>query len=159
MTTFRIAGEDDLEALAALRWEFRREGAEGDPSDCEKWDFIEACTLFLQRGLRRRIWVYWVAEEAGEIVSHVFVQMIEKVPKPGDLNGKWGYVTNVYTRPAFRDRGIGSELMGNVVAWAKEIGLELLIVWPSRESVPFYRRAGFSPPEEMMELVFQEVED
>ena len=137
-----------------MRWEFRREAGEtqeSDPSDCDRWDFIEACALFLERGIRRGTWVYWMAEE-GQIVSHVFVQMIEKVPKPGDLNGKWGYVTNVYTRPAFRDRGIGSGLMERVVSWAGEIGLELLIVWPGEESVPFYQRAGFAPSKEIMEL-------
>ncbi len=111
--------------------------------------------LEMERSNLAGITVGTVAVEAGEIVSHVFIHLVEKVPKPGDLDGKWGYVTNVYTRPAFRGRGIGSELMRNVTNWAREIGLELLIVWPSRESVPFYERAGFSPSDEIMELIFQ----
>ncbi|MBW3622053.1 MAG: GNAT family N-acetyltransferase [Armatimonadetes bacterium] len=155
MRNFRVVGEQDLEALAAMRWDFKTEGTPDASTDCDRWDFIEACTLFLQRGLRRETWVYWVAEEAEEIVSHLFIQMIEKVPAPGDLHPKWGYVTNVYTRPDFRDRGVGSELMEHVVRWAGEIGLELLIVWPSRESATFYRRAGFENSGEIMELNFE----
>ena len=55
----------------------------------------------------------------------------------------FGYVTNVYTRPAYRNQGIGTQLMSNVTAWAKQQNFENLIVWPSERSVPFYGRAGF----------------
>lgn len=152
---YRLADEPDLETLALMRWEFQTEGLE-PAADCDKWDFVEACALFLQRGLQRRNWVYWVAEADGRIVSHIFVQVIEKVPKPGQMNGRWGYVTNVYTRPDCRNRGIGTELMRRVKSWAEEIDLELLIVSPSAESISFYERAGFTAESEFMELLFHE---
>jgi GNAT superfamily N-acetyltransferase len=152
---YRVAGEKDLEALALMRWEFQREDRP-EPLSCEAWDFVEACALFLQRGLAQRNWAYWVAEAEREIVSHLFVQFVEKVPKPGQLHGRWGYVTNVYTKPNFRNRGIGSELLRRVRSWAEEIGLELLIVWPSERSVPFYERAGFSANSEILELILSE---
>jgi hypothetical protein len=30
-----------------------------------------------------------------------------------------------------------------VTTWARGAGLELLFVWPSEESIPFYERHGF----------------
>ncbi len=39
-----------------------------------------------------------------------------------------------------------------MIDWALEQRLELLIVWPSERSVSFYRRAGFAPSAEMLEL-------
>ncbi len=74
-----------------------------------------------------------------------------KVPKPNRLVDALGYVTNVYTRPAYRDRGIGTRLMTSVLQWAEEQDLESLIVWPSTASIHFYERAGFRGSSEMRE--------
>jgi GNAT superfamily N-acetyltransferase len=133
---FRIATEFDLDALAQMRWDFRLEGSPGTPVH-DRQSFLEACTAFLRQGLMSQRWVYWVAVCEGTIVSHVFVQRIEKVPKPNRLDDGFGYVTNVYTRPAYRGRGIGSELMAHVVEWAQAQDLECLLVGPSDTSVRF----------------------
>lgn len=77
------------------------------------------------------------------------------------------YLTGVFTRPAFRDRGVGSELSRAVIDRARESQLHLLPVWPSQRSVPFYgaqrrrapegarpqKREGFVPSPEALELV------
>jgi GNAT superfamily N-acetyltransferase len=78
------------------------------------------------------------------IISHIYVVKVKKVPKPGKLNGSWGYVTAVYTVPEHQNKGIGSMLMDAVKEWSRQQELELLIVWPSERSVPFYDRAGFN---------------
>ena len=105
-----------------------------------------------------------VAENAGEVVACVFLQLVEKVPSPGRETNHWGYLTNFYTSPEYRGRGIGRQMLDALINSAQEKDLELLIVWPSPESVSIYERAGFSdvnkfhsdpgdhPP---MELVFQ----
>ena len=134
--------ERDLPALAEMRWNFRTEDSPDTPRT-SKDAFIAACTGFLRRGLEMGNWVYWIAERDGTMVSHIFVQRIAKVPKPNRLHEEYGYVTNVYTRPAYRRQGIGSELLRRVQAWAKEQDLEMLIVWPGGNAVPFYEREGF----------------
>jgi GNAT superfamily N-acetyltransferase len=116
---------------------------------------LEACTAFLRQGLASQRWVYWVAVCEGTIVSHIFVQRIDKVPKPNRLDDGFGYVTNVYTRPAHRGRGIGSELMAHVIEWAQAQDLECLLVGPSDASVRFYERAGFRWNEDLMECVIR----
>jgi GNAT superfamily N-acetyltransferase len=151
---FRIATESDLDALAQVRWDFRLEESLGTPVHGRQ-SFLEACIAFLRRGLASQRWVYWVAVYEGTIVSHVFVQRIDKVPKPNRLDDGFGYVTNVYTRPAYRGRGIGSELMAHVVEWAQAQDLECLLVGPSDASVRFYERAGFRWNEDLMEYVIR----
>ena len=76
---------------------------------------------------------------------------MRKVPKPNRLDDALGYVTNVYTRPAYRGQGICTQLMANVLQWASEHDLESLIVWPSEASVGFYERAGFRGSPDMLE--------
>jgi GNAT superfamily N-acetyltransferase len=147
---YRLAMENDLIALAEMRWDFRMED-NGIIPVVSRQDFMDACASFLSRGLADGRWAYWVAELEGEIVSHIYIQRIYKVPKPNRLQDAYGYVTNVYTRPAYRGQGIGSELLRHVLDWAKEQDLECLIVWPSERSVAFYERAGYTAAHEILE--------
>ena len=150
MTIYRLATEADAPELAQMRWDFRLEEAPGatrhDPAT-----FLHACTAFLRQGLAEQRWTYWLAQRDTIIVSHIFIQRVPKVPKPNRLDDALGYVTNVYTRPAYRGQGIGTRLMVQVLAWARDNDLESLIVWPSEVSVRFYERAGFRGTSDMLE--------
>ena len=151
---YRIATEQDLTQLSYLRWDFRMEG--GEIPIVSKEEFIAACTSFLKHSLESDYHVYWIAEENGEVISQIFVHKIDMVPRPCKIHDQFGYVTNNYTKPAYRNKGIGSELMKRVVQWAKDEDLELLIVYPSEEAVAFYERAGFYSENDVMELRLRE---
>jgi GNAT superfamily N-acetyltransferase len=106
-------------------------------------DFDEAFTQIVFDGLATGRWVVWLAEVDGEIVSHAFVAVVEKIPRPVAGFNAIGYLTNVYTRPALRGRGLGGRVLAAVTQWACDTRVELLVVWPSEESVSFYGRHGF----------------
>jgi len=150
VVTYRVAIEADLAELAAMRWQFRLEEAPGTLVH-DRASFLSACEAFLQQGLREGRWTYWIAEADGGIVSQIFVQRVAKVPKPNRLEASVGYMTNVYTRPGYRNRGIGTQLVRRVLQWAHEQDLERLIVWPSAASLHFYERAGFRGGSEILE--------
>lgn len=63
-------------------------------------------------------------------------------------------LTNVYTVPELRGSGIGADLLRRVIASAEEHGCKMVVVWPSHESVAFYRRLGFTADDEMLALEF-----
>ena len=65
----------------------------------------------------------------------------------------WGYLTNSIVIPEKRNQGLGSRSLESIKSWAFELGLELLIVWPSEASYPFYRRAGFKGRDDPLELM------
>jgi GNAT superfamily N-acetyltransferase len=149
---YRLATEEDMLRLAEMRWEFRAE-EDADPPVVSREEFVQECAGFMRQGLWEGDWAYWVAESGGEMVSHVCVRLVRAVPKPSRLEDAWGYdVTNVYTRPEHRDRGVGSALLGRVVAWAREEELNTLIVWPGERSAAFYERVGFTGRNDVMEL-------
>ena len=147
---YRLATENDATALAEMRWAFRTETVERPPTITRE-EFVTACAEFFRRVLGEGHWACWLAEDDGQIVSHMFIQRIRKIPNPYRLHGEFGYITNAYTRPAFRNQGIGAALLQRVKEWARQQDLELLILWPSDTSVAFYERAGFSSEHEILQ--------
>jgi GNAT superfamily N-acetyltransferase len=131
----------DVPALAGLRrsWTFE-EGEAGRPGGD---DFEEAFAAVVADGIESGRWVVWLAEVGGEIASHAFVCVVDRIPRPVEQLPTIGYLTNVYTRAEHRGGGLGSRVLEAVTTWARGAGIELLFVWPSEESIPFYERHGF----------------
>jgi GNAT superfamily N-acetyltransferase len=140
----RQATLDDVPELAKLRREFT---FEDPPVGGTRADFEAAFREIVGGGLQDGSWVVWVAESEGRIVGHVFVAVVEKVPRPIETLRRIGYVTNVYTRPDHRGRGVGAKLLTATKEWARQDGIEVLIVWPSERSTTFYHRHGFDSPD------------
>ena len=151
---YRLAGETDLPALAQMRRDFRSEYKPPDAMSEE--EFLPGCLDFLRQSLASGRWALWIAEEDGHIVSQAFIEVIAKMPDLHNFERGFGYVTNVYTRPEYRNQGIGAQLMEHLHAWAVEHNLEFLILWPSSRAVPFYARAGYHPIERALELHLRE---
>lgn len=147
----RLATAADAPELARLRWESSAE----DHTPVESEDaFAERMTAAVRRFLDSG-WSVWVAEDPrrpGPLVGCLFLQRIEKAPRPYPRRRTWGYVTNVYVTPAWRNQGIGTRLLGAVIDQARAEDLDLLHLWPSRRAVPLYRRAGFEPSPDALEL-------
>jgi GNAT superfamily N-acetyltransferase len=60
-------------------------------------------------------------------------------------------MTNVYTVKEYRNNGIGSLLLSTINNWAKENKYEFIIVWPSDDSINYYKKNGYVHCTEPME--------
>jgi RimJ/RimL family protein N-acetyltransferase len=150
METIRLAAIDDVDQLVQMRWDFSEEDYGKSAVSFE--EFHRICCDFLVNAMESGDWYIWVAEVEGQIVSHMYLQFIHKVPRPGKSpDPYYGYFTNVYTRPGFRGQGIGTKIHSAMEKWSQENEVEFIIVWPSSGSVKFYQRNGFTPCEEAME--------
>ena len=148
-TKIRQAGPDDAAELARLRWEFSSELHPADedlPAFAPR--FTRALTDFLDSGR----WIIWVAELGEQLIGTIWVERVDKVPRPYERPLHWGYVTNVYVAPAHRNGGIGRGMLEAAVADARTAGWQLLILWPSELSGEFYARAGFARSADVLEL-------
>ena len=148
--SIRRAVPEDAPVLARMRWDDSTD--DGTPSAESLALFVEGFTEFVRSSLASDQWAIWVAESDGRVVAHIYVQIVEKVPRPGRFAARWGYATAVYAERGARNKGIGSCLLRRVIDWAKHQELELLLLWPSEGSVPFYERAGFVRSPEALEL-------
>ena len=142
----RGATTADVEQLVEMRHAFTFEDTE--PNATSRPANTAECRSFLEDALAGSTWQIWVAELDGRLVAHVFVALIDKVPRPVRENSRIAYLTNVYTDPDFRGRGIGAKLVERAQEAAPAANVELMIVWPSHESVAFYRRHGFEVPDD-----------
>ncbi len=138
----RLAEEKDIPQLIKMRWDFTIEYDESKQS-ASVADFEKECQVFLEDALNSGKWFVWVAEENGKILSHIYIELIQKVPRPGRKTYPFAYMTNVYTVPEFRNKGIGSKLLNTINKWIKENNYEFVIVWPSDESINYYEKNNY----------------
>jgi GNAT superfamily N-acetyltransferase len=139
----RPAGFGDAGALARLRHVLYSEyGPAREPLEA----YTARFAAFVRDAIASDAWRIWVAELDGRVVGGMWLQLVERVPRPGEDRGALpiGYLTNVFVDPELRDDGLGSRILREVVTWARARGVEEIIVWPSERSFPFYERAGFS---------------
>jgi GNAT superfamily N-acetyltransferase len=93
------------------------------------------------KGRRNRV---WLAEADGEAVACVLLVWWVLPPKFGRVTRKRGFVSSVFTRPAYRRQGIARRLMQMLIASAREEGVERLILWSSEMGRPLYEELGFT---------------
>lgn len=140
----RTATIDDAPDLARLRWDLSEKPAR-DAVSLD--DFQELFESFHAKALQGR-WRIWVAEDKGQLIGNMWLQLVEKVPRPGDSPPHLGYLTNVYIQEGHRGQGLGQKMLEQIVDWCRQERLELILVWPSPEGRSLYQRLGFMPSRE-----------
>lgn len=140
----RRADDTDLAALAWLRREWTREqdGDRGDPG------FEGRFAAWSAREASRRI--IWVAEVDRRPAGMINLAVFERMPRPGRAPSRWGYLGNAFVLAPYRDRGLGGQLLGAVLGFARENHFARVVLSPSERAVPFYERAGFGPADILM---------
>ncbi|WP_245644924.1 GNAT family N-acetyltransferase [Peribacillus loiseleuriae] len=83
---------------------------------------------FLENAIKSEHWFIWVVEEERRIVSHIYIEIIQKVPRPGRMTSPFAFITNVYTVRGFRNKEIGIQLLTTINEWTKKEQYEFIIV-------------------------------
>ena len=140
----RRAEDADLPAIARLRRESSAEqdGARADPA------FEERFAGWYARESSRRI--IWLAEVGGRLAGAMNLTVFERMPRPGRAPSRWGYLGNAFVLAAYRNQGIGRQLLDAVLGYASENDFARVVLSPTQRSIPFYERAGFGPADALM---------
>jgi GNAT superfamily N-acetyltransferase len=144
----RVAGVSDVEHLAQLRYQWRA-GERGEIGLDERsferslrsWmeDHSASHVPFLALRNRGAIGMAWLA-------------LVDRVPGPEHFTRRSAYVQSVFVISPERSNGVGTLLMGLVLAHARELSLDYVAVHPSERSFPLYRRLGFTDTDGVLEL-------
>jgi len=146
--TVRRATQDDLTTLAHFRWAFR---SRRHPATEDENVFVARCVEWMRPRLRPDSrWRVWLLEENGTPIGNLWVQMIEKIPNPGNEPELHAYVSNVFVLPEHRNKGGGALLLDAATAECRSFHVDTMFLWPSPESRPLYARHGFVPPDRLL---------
>jgi GNAT superfamily N-acetyltransferase len=147
----RIATSADWNALAEMRYQFRTEV--GSPLE-SKARFVRRCTSWMKKafGADSRAWHCWVIDDGKQLLGHVWVQLIEKMPNPVNEPEAHAYLTNFYIVPEMRGRGLGRKLLNKALSWCRTKDVDAVILWATDESKSLYRRCGLVEPADILEL-------
>lgn len=87
--------------------------------------------------------IAYIAEENSEIISSVFLVIIEKPANPSFMSGKIGNMLNVYTKPEYRKKGIAGQLLKSVINEARERNLSYIELKSTKAGFNLYKKLGF----------------
>jgi len=142
----RLASYDDRAAIAAMRRAWTEENA-GGPIDDD--GYSERFDEWLRAEQHQRL--NWLALVDGVPVGMLNLLVFTRMPRPGvPKPSRWGYLANFYVRPAYRNVGLGAELLAACTSYADAEGFVRVVLSPSERSVPFYARGGFEPATSLM---------
>ena len=138
--------ETDLADLVALRlaWKPAASAEEAAILDRDVRDWWRS------EGDRRHAWL--ARHTDGHAVGMANAAVFTRMPVPGRGSARWVYVANVFVRPDARRAGVGRALMESVIEWARAERMVRIVLAPSETSIPFYRRLGFRPAEDLARL-------
>jgi GNAT superfamily N-acetyltransferase len=130
----RKATLDDIEALVSLRTQL----LEANDSS-----FDGALRAWLRTHLADGSFRAWIADDAGTVVAASGLTVLDRPPYPGNATGLDGYVTNMFTLPAYRRRGLARQLLEVLIAHASQVGVKRMFLEASRDGQPLYEEFGF----------------
>lgn len=87
--------------------------------------------------------IAYIAEENSEIISSVFLVVIEKPANPTFISGKIGNILNVYTKTEYRKKGIAGQLLKLAINDAREMKLSYLELKSTEAGYNLYKELGF----------------
>ena len=125
----------DVPALVRLRMAlFCEVGELDDPlADAALWQATQAYFSAAQADGSARS---WLVEVEGEAVACGTLALFVRPPYPGHLAGREAYLLNMYTRPAWRKRGMASALLDAMARHARGQQLGKLGLHASGEGRP-----------------------
>ena len=138
---FEKANENDIAGLTELRTAYL----------LEDYGMIESGALssiaaqlpaYFMRHLNKDLLAF-VCRDGDSIVGCCFLLVSEKPPNPAFITGRTGTVLNVYTKPAYRKKGVARRLMQALLSEAADLKLDDVDLKATDSGYPLYRSLGF----------------
>lgn len=144
---YRRANIEDIDILIELRKkQLIDEGISPDNN------IDQELYTFFKKTLENDSLVEWILEDNEKVVATGAVIFYEFPPTYTNKSGIKGYVTNMYTSPEYRGRGIATNMLERIVEEAKKRKVEKLCLIASKMGRPIYLKYGFIETDEWLEL-------
>lgn len=137
---YKIAGPDDLSCFMESRKNTLRLNDDLPDDYTFDADFLSRTETMFLEGEQDTV----LAFDNGCAVGSATVCYFRTLPLLSLPHGTKGYVTNVYTDPAYQGEGIASDMMIRLIEAAKARGIDTLTLEATEEGKPLYEKLGFT---------------
>lgn len=149
MLKYRRLEKNDIDQFIDIRiGQLREEGA------TEDIDLKPYLRDYYCRHMKDGTFVSWLAVDDDKIVGTSGMSFVEKPPYFSCPTGRIGLLSSMFTDKDYRRRGIAKELLGRVVADAKEYGCGCVQITASDMGVLLYTDFGFKKNGNFMQYNF-----
>ena len=149
MIEYRKAEQCDIEALVSIRVAFLGE-VNGAAFERRKELLTKENRRYFQQAVAEDTCVVWMALDRKEIIATAGLTLYAVPPSCSCINGKIGYISNVYTLPGYRGQGIASKLMDCIMSEAKARGCTKVVLNATDMGRTVYEKIGFVDAENEM---------
>ncbi|NIJ12133.1 GNAT superfamily N-acetyltransferase [Saccharomonospora amisosensis] len=144
----RPAQDDDLPAIADLRWRWVREN--GETPAVTREEFAQSLAAWARENRTTHRCVVGVRETT--VLGMAWLAVLPRVPTPSVSRRLCGDVQCVYVVPDERDGGLGGRLVDSVLRLAAELRLERVTVHSSPRAIRAYERRGFASSPRLLQV-------
>ena len=149
--SIRRATVSDVALLTEMRLEMRRE-RETTPLAIPADDFEALVRSFFARTVADGSFISFIAFCDGEPAACSGLSVQPLPPSYAEPHGLRGYITNMYTRRAWRGLGLATRLLDEIVMYCRLAGCDSIDLNASAAGRPLYLKYGFQELEGEMKL-------
>lgn len=137
--TYRLSTPADVDFLTAERLRFIKV----DENHENYEEIRQNCRAFFEKGLADGTCEAMIAEEDGRCIGTAIAFYYLSVPSSRNHTGKNAYLTSVFVEESHRRRGIGSEMIRQIVRRAQAYGCVNIMLTATEMGRPMYEKLGF----------------
>lgn len=151
MIVYKKAGIEDINLLTKTRIEVLRAANRLD--DEVNMDEVERQSRdYYEESLRSGLHIAYLAFDGDTFIGAGGVSFFRVMPTYHNPTGWKAYIMNMYTRPAYRRKGIAYQMLDLLVAETRGKGIHHISLEATAMGKPLYERYGFVSMRDEMEL-------
>ncbi|MBR3542926.1 MAG: GNAT family N-acetyltransferase [Treponema sp.] len=147
--TIKKTGANDIEMLMQIRLEMLRVVNKLNDGDSFSDQLLECSREYFLKGEHTTVF----AMDGDKIAGCASLSYINVMPTFDHPTGKRAHLMNVYTREAFRRRGVGKLMVQFLIDEAKSRGVTEISLDATQMGHPLYKNLGFNDNGEGMNLI------
>ncbi len=140
--TYHKATQDDIETLVENRIQFTIEFA-GEQPDEKIFALRKQMNAYFTKAKAENSCISFIAKCDGIIAGIGSVHLREMPGNATNPSGKWGYIMNMYTRPAYRRKGICTGILNALTEEAGKYGITAFELHATNTGELVYAQNGF----------------
>lgn len=140
---YHKATVEDVHILVANRILFAIELSDTRPEESALHPLRQQLTSYFTKATTDASCISFIAKCDGEVAGIGSVHIREMPANLKNITGKWGYIMNMYTLPAFRRKGICKGILNALVEDASKLGITAFDLHATPEGEMVYKQEGF----------------